>query len=134
VDEPDRVAAVLLAGDRLRLGTGAVVVANPVPADRQLDPAVHDRVLADALAAAERDGVRGAALTPYLLDRLHRGTGGASLAANIALVLANAALAGRIAVALADAGTVTAGHQDTPAVRADTDVAPARPGNIAAQG
>jgi pseudouridine-5'-phosphate glycosidase len=102
VDTPDAVAAVLLAGDRLRLGTAAVVVANPVSPDRQLDPELHDRVLAGALAAASRDGIRGAALTPYLLDRLHRGTAGASLAANVALVLANAELGGRIAVALAD--------------------------------
>jgi pseudouridine-5'-phosphate glycosidase len=154
VDSPEQVAAVLLAGDRLRVGTGAVVVANPVPAERQVDPALHDRVLTDALAAAARDGVRGAALTPYLLDRFHRGTGGASLAANIALVLANADLAGRIAAALAASDPAagpatnpaarsatnpatdpaTSGHRDRPAVPADTVVGPARPGNIAAQG
>lgn len=101
VDTPDDVAAVLAARDRLRLGSAAVVVANPVPPDRQLDPARHDRLLQAALADAAAAGVRGAALTPFLLDRLHRTTAGDSLAANVALVLGNAELAGRIAVAAA---------------------------------
>jgi pseudouridylate synthase len=100
VDTPDGAAAVLAARDRLRLGPAAVVVANPVPPDRQLDPALHDRVLRAALADAASAGVHGAALTPFLLDRLHRETAGASLAANVALVLSNAELAGRIAVAV----------------------------------
>jgi pseudouridine-5'-phosphate glycosidase len=100
VDSPTEVAAVLAARDRLGLDPAAIVVGNPVPAGEQLDPALHDRVLADALAAADRDGIRGAALTPYLLDRLRQGTGGASLAANIALILANASLAGRISAAV----------------------------------
>jgi pseudouridine-5'-phosphate glycosidase len=77
----------------------AVVLANPVPAAQEVDPALHDRVVRAALADAVRAGVRGAALTPYLLDRLHRDTAGASLAANIALALANAQLAGRVAAA-----------------------------------
>ena len=45
----------------------ALIVANPVPADQQLDPALHDRVLAEALAAAERAGIAGKAVTPFLL-------------------------------------------------------------------
>jgi pseudouridine-5'-phosphate glycosidase len=100
VDSPAAAADVLRARDLLGLRTAAVL-ANPVPAEAEIDPALHDRVLAESLAAAEADGVHGAALTPYLLDRLHRGTGGASLAANIALVLSNAALAGEVAVAYA---------------------------------
>jgi pseudouridine-5'-phosphate glycosidase len=98
VDTPADIAAVLVERDALGLRS-AVVVANPVPAAQELDAALHDRILAAALAGAARDGVRGAALTPYLLDRLHRGTAGASLAANIALVLANAELAGQVAAA-----------------------------------
>ena len=79
--------------------TSAVVVANPVPAEDQLDPAIHDTAVAAALASAEREGVRGQALTPYLLDYLQRATGGASLAANIAAVRNNASVAADIAQA-----------------------------------
>ena len=80
---------------------GAVVVANPLPVDEQLDPALHDRVIAGALAAAEQAGVRGKDVTPFVLDHLHRASEGATLAVNVRLVLRNAELAGRIAAALA---------------------------------
>jgi pseudouridine-5'-phosphate glycosidase len=62
---------------------------------------VHDRVLADGLCAAAEAGVRGKATTPFLLDFLHRETGGASLEVNVRLVLRNAELAARIAAAAA---------------------------------
>jgi pseudouridine-5'-phosphate glycosidase len=101
VDTPEQAAAVLAA--RRDLTPGAVVVANPLPADEQLDPQLHDRVIADALAAAEDAGVRGKAVTPFVLDHLHRASGGATLAVNVRLVLRNAELAGRIAAALAGA-------------------------------
>jgi pseudouridine-5'-phosphate glycosidase len=78
-----------------------VVVANPLPDDEQLDPGLHDRVIADALAAAAQAGVRGKAVTPFVLDHLHRASDGATLAVNVRLVLRNAELAGRIATALA---------------------------------
>jgi pseudouridine-5'-phosphate glycosidase len=103
VEEPGEVAAIMRARDALGLQARAIVVANPLPADQQLDPALHDRVLAEGLAAAEAAGVAGRDVTPFLLDRFHRGTGGASLEANVRLVLRNAALAGRIAVAAAGA-------------------------------
>jgi pseudouridine-5'-phosphate glycosidase len=99
VDSPEQAAAVFAA--RRDLAPGAVVVANPLPADEQLDPALHDRVLADALTAAERAGVRGKAVTPFVLDHLHRASDGATLAVNVRLVLRNAELAGRIAAELA---------------------------------
>jgi pseudouridylate synthase len=98
VSDPEQAAAVF-AGRRDRF-PGALVVANPLPADEQLDPALHDRVIAGALAAAEQAGVRGKAVTPFVLDHLHRASGGATLAVNIRLVLRNAELAGRIAAAL----------------------------------
>ncbi len=101
VDSPEQAAAVLAA--RRDLTPGAVVVANPLPADEQLDPDLHDRVIAGALAAAEDAGVRGKAVTPFVLDHLHRASGGATLAVNVRLVLRNAELAGRIAAALAGA-------------------------------
>jgi pseudouridine-5'-phosphate glycosidase len=101
VETPEEVAAVARAQDELGLGDRAIVVANPLPAGEQLDPALHDRVLRDSLEAAAAAGIAGRDVTPFLLDRFHRDTGGASLAANVRLVLRNAALAGRIAVARA---------------------------------
>jgi pseudouridine-5'-phosphate glycosidase len=101
VDTPEEVAAVSRAQGGLGLGSRAIVVANPLPADEQVDPALHDRVLEEALAAAAAEGIRGGATTPYLLDRFHRETGGATLEANVALVRRNAALAARIACAVA---------------------------------
>jgi pseudouridine-5'-phosphate glycosidase len=98
VADPEQAAAVF--AERRDLVPGALVVANPLPADEQLDPALHDRVLAGALAAAEEAGVRGKAVTPFVLDHLHRASGGATLAVNVRLVLRNAELAGRIAAAL----------------------------------
>ncbi len=99
IDEPSEAAAVFRI--RQDLQPGAVVVANPLPVEEQLDPALHDRVLADALAAADADGITGKAVTPYLLETLHRVTGGASLRANIRIIERNAALAALLAVDLA---------------------------------
>jgi pseudouridine-5'-phosphate glycosidase len=99
VGDPEQAAAVFAA--RRDLSPGAVVVGNPLPLDEQLDPELHDRVIAGALAAGERAGVRGKAVTPFVLDHLHRASEGATLAVNVRLVLRNAELAGRIAAALA---------------------------------
>ncbi|SEG81675.1 pseudouridine-5'-phosphate glycosidase [Thermomonospora echinospora] len=95
--EPEQVAAAMRAQDALDGPAAALVVANPVPVERQLDPGLHDRVLGEALAAAERQAVTGQATTPFLLDYLVRGTGGASLEANLAAVRGNVALAAEIA-------------------------------------
>jgi pseudouridylate synthase len=97
VDSPAEAAAVLR--QRAVLGTDAygLVLANPIPADEQLDAALHDRVLAAGLAAAHTAGMSGKAVTPFLLDFFHRETHGASLAANVALVLNNARLAAEVA-------------------------------------
>jgi pseudouridine-5'-phosphate glycosidase len=97
VDTPGEVARVMRLQQALGLGDRAIVVANPLPVDQQVDPELHDRVLAAALAAAGAEGIRGAATTPFLLDRFHRETGGATLDANVVLVRRNAALAARIA-------------------------------------
>jgi pseudouridine-5'-phosphate glycosidase len=101
VETPEEVAAVMAARARLGLGDRAVIVANPLPEREQVDPELHDRVLAEALAAAEEQGIRGGATTPFLLDRFHRETGGVTLEANVALVRRNAVLAARIAAAAA---------------------------------
>jgi pseudouridylate synthase len=99
VDSPAEVAAVLAARRRLGTDARAVVVANPVAMEEQLDRSVHDRVLAAGLAAAASAGVGGKEVTPFLLDFFHRETGGASLEINIRLVLRNARLAAEIAAA-----------------------------------
>jgi pseudouridine-5'-phosphate glycosidase len=101
VDDPGEVTAIMRARDELGLGDRAIVVVNPLPAGEQLDPGLHDRVLAEGLEAAARERVSGRDVTPYLLEHLHRRTEGASLRANIRLVLRNASLAGRIAAAAA---------------------------------
>ena len=100
VDSPDEVADVIRAGRGLGTDDRAVVVTNPLPVDEQLDPALHERILASGLAAAEQGSIAGKDVTPFLLDHFHRETGGASLEANVRLVVRNAELAGRIASAL----------------------------------
>jgi pseudouridylate synthase len=103
VDSPAEVAAVLR--QRAALGTDAygLVLANPIAPEHELDAQLHDRVLADGLAAAVQAGVQGKDVTPYLLDFFHRETHGASLAANVALVLGNARLAAEVAAECARA-------------------------------
>ncbi|AWT42480.1 MULTISPECIES: pseudouridine-5'-phosphate glycosidase [Streptomyces] len=103
LDTPEQVAEVMRAQDALGGAESALIVANPVPEAEQLDPEVHARVLADALRACEEQGVRGQAVTPFLLDHLVRHTDGASLSANLAAVRGNVRLAGRIAAAWAGA-------------------------------
>jgi pseudouridine-5'-phosphate glycosidase len=96
LERPEQVAEVMLGQDALGAPHAALVVANPVPEAAQLDPALHDRVLAEALRAADREGVTGQAVTPFLLGYLVEHTGGASLEANLAAVRGNAALAAAI--------------------------------------
>ncbi len=103
VETPQQVAEVLRARRRLGTDSYGLVLANPIAPADEMDRAVHDRVLADALAAADAEGVRGKDVTPFLLDFFHRETHGASLSANIALVLSNARLAAEIAAAGDDA-------------------------------
>jgi pseudouridylate synthase len=100
VDSADEVAAAMAAADALGID-GALVVANPVEAAQQLDPAEHERVLAEGLQRARAAGVTGKAVTPFLLDYLHRATDGRSLEVNIAVAHGNASVAGAIAAAWA---------------------------------
>jgi pseudouridylate synthase len=99
VETPAQVADVLRA--RRRLGTDGygLILANPIAPGDEMDRALHDRVLAAGLAAAETKDVRGKDVTPFLLDFFHRETHGASVAANVALVLSNARLAAQVAAA-----------------------------------
>ncbi|MEU8043752.1 pseudouridine-5'-phosphate glycosidase [Micromonospora echinofusca] len=101
LESAEQVADVLVAREQQRVHHGGLIVANPLPTGEQLDPALHDRTLADGLALLERDGVTGKAVTPYLLAHFHSATEGASLAVNVRIILRNADLAARIAVAAA---------------------------------
>lgn len=101
VDSPEEVAAVMRVRAALGLDRVALVVGNPLPEADALDPETHDWTLRAGLAAAERAGVHGKDVTPFLLEHFHRETEGASLAANVKIVVANARLAARIAVAAA---------------------------------
>ncbi|MET8045260.1 pseudouridine-5'-phosphate glycosidase [Micromonospora sp. NPDC005215] len=108
VDSPEQVADVLAARDAHALHTAGLLVANPLPVDEQLDPELHDRTLADGLALLERNGITGKAVTPYLLAHFHSATDGASLTVNVRIILRNADLAARIAVAVAARDTAAA--------------------------
>ena len=96
VESAAEVADVMRARDALRLPQG-MLVAQPVDAAEEMDLGLHERTLADGLAEAGRLGISGKDVTPFLLGWFHEHTDGASLAANVALVLANAGLAAEIA-------------------------------------
>lgn len=98
VQTAQEVAQIMRERDRLGL-SGGIVVANPLPDDEQIDRELHDNTLATGLAAAAEQGVRGKDVTPFLLAWFHEQTSGASLTANVALVLHNARLAALIATA-----------------------------------
>ena len=101
VDGATEIAAVLDAKWSLGL-PGGVVIANPIPAEDEIPAAEIGVIIDQALADADRLGVTGKDITPYLLGRIVEITGGASLTANIALVKANARLGAGIAVAYAE--------------------------------
>jgi pseudouridylate synthase len=100
VEGADEVAAAMAAADAMGV-EAALVVANPVAADEQLDPAEHERVLAEGMERAREAGVTGKAVTPFLLEHLHRATDGRSLEVNVAVARGNASVAGAIAAAWA---------------------------------
>jgi pseudouridine-5'-phosphate glycosidase len=100
VDSPGELAGVLHAQRALGVPPGATVIGNPLPPDEQLDPDLHDRVLAEGLAEVARAGVTGKAVTPALLAHFHSATHGRSLEVNVRIILRNAALAAQLAVAL----------------------------------
>lgn len=100
-DTAEDVARIMRAKWTLGLD-GGVVVGNPIPETAALDTAIVETAIAQALADADHAGIVGKALTPFLLARLEDLTGGQSLAANRALVIDNADVAARIAVAYAN--------------------------------
>ena len=101
VESPAEIAAIW-AASRAVERPGALLVVQPPPANEALPGELVENAIGEALSRARRDGIRGAAVTPFLLAEVQRATGGRSLGANLALLEANAALAGEIAAALAD--------------------------------
>ena len=96
VTTPNEIAEIMHAADALAL-PGGMLVANPLPEAAQLDPAVHDRLLAEALAAADSASVRGKDITPFLLDYIHEHTDRTSVAVNLEIVRGNCKLGAEIA-------------------------------------
>lgn len=103
VDDLERVAALC----RLRWGAlgqpGGVLLANPIAEEHALDDATLEAAIESAVERARAQQIHGAALTPFLLGALEAATGGRSVAANLALLEANAELAAQLAVQLAKA-------------------------------
>ncbi|MEL6968999.1 MAG: pseudouridine-5'-phosphate glycosidase [Bacteroidota bacterium] len=98
IDSPEAIAEMLHTKWRLGLNGGAII-ANPVPESHSMDPIYLQQTIDRAIALAEEEGVKGKALTPYLLAQIKSLTEGQSLVSNIELVMNNARLAGAIAVA-----------------------------------
>jgi pseudouridylate synthase len=109
VDTPEEAARVMRAqwGSGKHGGEGTktgIVFANPVPRESALPRGEIEAFIAEALRAAETAGVRGKDATPFLLQELARLSGRETLKANIALLVANATLAGQIAVSYSTRG------------------------------
>jgi pseudouridylate synthase len=96
VDSAAEVAAIMRAQDELGHGQG-IVVANAIPRKQQWDPTEHDRVLEEALVAAEEAGMHGKAVTPFLLSYIVKASEGRSLEVNLDLARNNVRVAGAIA-------------------------------------
>ncbi len=99
LDRTDEIANALRTKWDLGL-SGGIVIANPIPTDKAMDKNAIDTAIETALKEADEQGIRGKAITPFLLDKVKSLTGGDSLTANIALVYHNAKVGAEIAVAL----------------------------------
>jgi pseudouridine-5'-phosphate glycosidase len=99
MNSAQEIAAMMQAQQLLGLHHG-ILVANPVPVPFQMDALEMERAISAALEQADKAGVKGKAITPFLLAAVEQITGGKSLATNIELVCNNAGLAAEIAIAL----------------------------------
>ncbi|HEY8382042.1 MAG TPA: pseudouridine-5'-phosphate glycosidase [Microvirga sp.] len=100
LDTPEAIAGMIRTKAELGL-EGGVLVANPVPSADEIPGGEIAAHIEAAIGEAEAQGIKAKAVTPFLLSRMVALTEGRSLATNIALVKNNAALAARIAAALA---------------------------------
>lgn len=96
--DPSEIADVMAARRALNITSG-LIIANPLPLTSQLDPDLHDQVLVEGLKLADSKKISGKDVTPFLLDHFHRATHGQSLVVNTEIIVRNADLAARIAVA-----------------------------------
>jgi len=103
-DSPGEAAAVAAAHFALR-GAGGLLFVQPAPDELALDADEVEGWIADALLKAETMGVRGAAVTPFVLAAVAAASGGRALEANIGLIVNNARTGGAIATALAGYGS-----------------------------
>ena len=99
VDTPEEAARIIRTKWELGL-EGGVLVTVPVPEEAELPREAAEHAIERALAAAEEGGITGKTLTPFLLSQIVHITEGRSMAANVALLKNNAAVAARIASAL----------------------------------
>ena len=102
VDSPEELAAFFNTSLELGMEAG-ILVTNPIPEEYSMDPAVINKAIEEALAAAQAQGIHGKETTPFLLAKVKDLTGGDSLDSNIQLVFNNARLAARTAVAMGKA-------------------------------
>ncbi|MBL7703115.1 MAG: pseudouridine-5'-phosphate glycosidase [Ferruginibacter sp.] len=100
LDTPEEIAAMLKTKWAMGL-EGSVLIANPLPPSLEIPKDEMEKHILTALAAADKEQVKGKEITPFLLSWLAKHTAGESLQSNIALILHNAALGAKIAVAFA---------------------------------
>ena len=98
VDSPEEIAAIIKARKEVGTLSKALVVANPVV--KEMTKALHDEILKSGLEKADKQGVVGKAVTPFLLEHFHTTSKGESLAINTEIIKANCLLGAQIAVAL----------------------------------
>ena len=99
-DSADAVAAIMKTKWSLGI-EGGMMIANPVPEADEIPHPIIAKVIDEALAEAEAEGIKGKEVTPYLLSLIRQKTDGASLACNQALVMNNARVGAKIAIAYA---------------------------------
>jgi len=99
-DNATEVAMIMQSKWGLGLN-GAILVANPIPEKFEADSEVIERAINEALGLALEKGIKGKAVTPFMLAHVAEVTGGGSLEANVALVENNARVGAEIAVAFA---------------------------------
>jgi pseudouridylate synthase len=99
IDTPELAALVIAAAGKLGQ-THGILIAVPVPQDSEIDQATVEAAIVQATAEADVQGISGKRITPFVLGRVAELTGGASRAANKALLRNNAFVGGRIASAL----------------------------------
>jgi pseudouridine-5'-phosphate glycosidase len=98
VDSPAEIAAIIKARGAVGTLSKALVVANPVV--KEMNKARHDEILKSGLEKAQKQGVVGKNVTPFLLEHFHTTSHGESLAINTEIIKANCLLGAQIAVAL----------------------------------